>query len=75
MHGIDDSAGSLGKAFATAGAEAILLRPDGHIAWLGLGLGSAVGSNRGSDGERGECSDLALVRELRRALDTVYATR
>lgn len=75
MHAIDDSTGRLGKAFAAAGAEAILLRPDGHIAWLGRGLGLDFGSNLGSRGEGLERSDTELVQELRRALDTVYAMR
>lgn len=71
MHAMDDGAGRLGKAFAAAGAEAVLLRPDGHIAWLGLGL--SVGSKLGSCGQAGECSDPVLVQELRSALDTVYS--
>lgn len=70
MHAIDDGAGRLGKAFAAAGTEAVLLRPDGHIAWLGLGLG--CGSKLGSRGEGEDWSDCVLVQELRGALDTVY---
>eukprot|EP00903_Cladosiphon_okamuranus_P019518 g17949.t1 len=69
MHAIDDGAGRLGKAFAAAGAEAILLRPDGHIAWLGLNVGSKLGSC----GQAGEHDDPVLVQELRSALDTVYS--
>ena len=70
MYAIDDGAGSLGKAFGAAGVEAVLLRPDGHIAWLGLGLD--VGSKHGARGEVVQCREPTLVRELRSALDTVY---
>lgn len=73
MHAIDDSAGRLGKAFAAAGVEAVLLRPDGHIAWLGLRLG--FGSKLGNRGERGGCGDtVPAAQELRSALDAVYST-
>ncbi|CAM9132737.1 unnamed protein product, partial [Hapterophycus canaliculatus] len=35
MHAVDGSAaGNLGEAFVAVGAEAVLIRPDGHIAWL-----------------------------------------
>eukprot|EP00752_Nemacystus_decipiens_P018294 g16411.t1 len=70
MHAIDDGTGKLGKAFAAAGVEAVLLRPDGHIAWLGSRLD--VARKRGSRDDGVECLEPVLVRELRSALDTVY---
>lgn len=65
MCAIDDDDGNLGEAFATAGAEAVLIRPDGHIAW--------VGQRRNTRDETGEEVDCA--RDLGRALDAVFAGR
>lgn len=65
MRAIDDDDGNLGEAFATAGAEALLIRPDGHIAW--------VGQRRNTRDETGEEVDRA--RDLGRALDAVFAGR
>lgn len=65
MRAIDDSDGSLGEAFATSGAEAVLIRPDGHIAW--------VGQRRNTRDETDKEMDRA--RDLGRALDAVFAGR
>lgn len=67
MRAIDDSAGKLGKAFAAAGVEAVLLRPDGHIAWL-----SHRRDTVGDSDEREGRGYSVLAEELGRALNAVY---
>ncbi|CAM9098191.1 unnamed protein product [Laminaria digitata] len=65
MNAVDDSDGNLGEAFAAAGAEAVLVRPDGHIAW--------VAQRKNTRDEIGEEVDRA--RDLGRALDAVFTGR
>lgn len=57
MVAVDDRGESLGKLFAAEGLEAVLLRPDGHVAWIAC--------RRNSNGH----GDLA--GDLRRALDAI----
>lgn len=73
MCAVDDNAGNLSKAFAAAETKAILLRPDGHIAWLARCQQLHL-SSRSCD-ETGACNNPAGVKELRRALDAVYPMR
>lgn len=63
MRAMDDSVGNLSKAFGSAGVEAVLLRPDGHVSWMAPWSNPLI--------EAGEEYD--PVRELRRALDAIYS--
>lgn len=65
MRAVDDSSRSIGKAFAAARAEAVLLRPDGHIAWVAARPANGLDVGK----EHDAIGDLGL------ALDTVYAGR
>ncbi|CAN0513684.1 unnamed protein product [Ectocarpus sp. 8 AP-2014] len=63
MRAVDGSGGKLAEALAAARTEAVLLRPDGHVAWL---------APRRTGGKwKGE-GDPALVGDLERALGAVY---
>ncbi|CAM9345015.1 unnamed protein product [Ectocarpus fasciculatus] len=63
MRAVDGSGGKLAEALAAARTEAVLLRPDGHIAWLAPRQTAEKGKGAG---------DPALVEDLERALDAVY---
>ncbi|CBJ25915.1 Monooxygenase [Ectocarpus siliculosus] len=63
MRAVDGSGGKLGEALAAARTEAVLLRPDGHIAWLAPRRTGGTGKGEG---------DPALVGDLERALGAVY---
>lgn len=65
MHATDDHDGNLGKAFAAAGAQAVLLRPDGHVSWI------AEQSTDSTNYEEGEGYE--PKGELGSALKAVYA--
>lgn len=64
MRALDDSYGSLHEAFAAAGTEAVLIRPDGHIAWVAR-------RNESCD----ETDEINRARGLGRALDAVFTGR
>lgn len=62
MRAVDDASGRLGDAFSGAHAEAVLLRPDGHVAWV-----SPSSEAHDSVGDEDH-----LRGALRNALSTVY---
>lgn len=62
MLAVDGSAVNVAKAFADACAEAVLLRPDGHVAWISRRNGTPDGKSVQSDSREG----------LRRALESVF---
>lgn len=63
MRAVDGNGGKLAEALAAARTEAVLLRPDGHIAWLAPRRTGGKGKGEG---------DPALVGDLERALGAVY---
>lgn len=62
MLAVDGSAGNIAKAFADADADAVLLRPDGHVAWVSRRNGTPDGKSVQRDSREG----------LRRALESVF---